>query len=237
MATLMVILAISLGGGSLLLFGVFLYSGPFNLVHLGWSEPALLTWDLSLSLMFFVQHSLMLRRGFRSRFAKGITPHYYGAVYAIVSGIALTVVVILWQTSSIRVYAFSGMLRWLLRSFVFLGGAGMGWGIYALRSFDPFGLMAIRAHERGQQLPEPNLVLRGPYLWVRHPLYLAAILLIWSSPEVNADRLLFNVVWTAWIYLATFFEETDLVDAFGEAYREYQRKVPRLLPWRLHLVR
>jgi protein-S-isoprenylcysteine O-methyltransferase Ste14 len=54
--------------------------------------------------------------------------------------------------------------------------------------------------------------------------------MIWSCPDLTADRLLFNVLWTAWIITATFLEERDLVELFGEDYRMYQRLIPMLLP-------
>ena len=34
------------------------------------------------------------------------------------------------------------------------------------------------------------MVVRGPYRWVRHPLYLTTLLMIWSYPDLTADRLL-----------------------------------------------
>jgi protein-S-isoprenylcysteine O-methyltransferase Ste14 len=232
MSSLILVLATFSGGASLLLFGIFLLIGPLHLVATGWSEPIALAWDAALSLVFFVQHSVMLRSGFRSRLAKLIPPHAHGALYAMVSGIVLTALVVLWQGSSILIYGLQGSPRWLLRGLVPLSMAGFTWAAYALRSFDPLGLAAIRVHGHGQELPPAELIIRGPYLWVRHPLYSLSIVLIWSNPDVTTDRLLFNVLWTTWIYVGTFFEETDLVSEFGAAYRDYQRRVPRLIPWR-----
>ena len=64
------------------------------------------------------------------------------------------------------------------------------------------------------------------------PPYFSVLILIWTSPEVTADRLLFNVLWTAWMVVATILEEKDLVADFGDVYRDYQRMVPMLIPWR-----
>jgi protein-S-isoprenylcysteine O-methyltransferase Ste14 len=80
-------------------------------------------------------------------------------------------------------------------------------------------------------------VVRGPYRWVRHPLYLFMILMIWSCPDLTSDRLLFNGLWTVWIAIGSIFEERDLVSEFGNAYREYQRKVPMLIPRHFHPIR
>ena len=66
---------------------------------------------------------------------------------------------------------------------------------------------------------------------MRHPLYLAVIVLIWACPDMTADRLLFNVLWTAWIVVGTVLEEVDLIAELGDEYREYRRTVPMLIPW------
>ena len=61
--------------------------------------------------------------------------------------------------------------------------------------------------------------------------------MIWAYPYLTADRLLFNVMFTLWISIGTVLEERDLVAVFGHAYRDYQNKVPRLLPRRIRPVR
>ena len=76
------------------------------------------------------------------------------------------------------------------------------------------------------------LTVRGPYRWVRHPLYAFILLLIWACPDLAADRLLFNVLWTSWVVVGTVLEERDLAAEFGEDYLRYQRRVPMLVPWK-----
>jgi methanethiol S-methyltransferase len=233
MAIIILTLATLLGGGSLVLFGGFLFLGPLNLVPMGWTEPWALAWDGFISLVFFAQHSTMLRRGFRDRLGRHLPSRYHGALYAVASGLALTVVVVFWQASPTTVLVLQGFPRLLVRALFVLALAGMAWGGHALGPFDPLGLEAFRTHARGTQPSPPKLVIRGPYLFVRHPLYFFSIVMIWAYPNVSTDRLLFNLIWTAWIHGATFLEEADLAAVFGEPYRDYQRKVPRLIPWRL----
>ena len=121
---------------------------------------------------------------------------------------------------------------------------GFVWGVYALRTFDPFGVRPIRDHLRGasnQSLASPlsagDLVVRGPYRLVRHRLYSCIIVLLWADPQMNASRLLFAVMWTAWIYAGTLMEERDLMAEFGDKYRQYRRQVPMLAPWRGRLAK
>lgn len=225
-------LATVLGGGSLLLFGAFLITGPFTIIRFDASEARLLIWNGALSMLFFIQHSGMMRASFRTWLSSAIPRHYHGASYAIASGIVLTIVILLWQTSQTVLFSIQGPLQVLPRAVSLLAIAGIIWGVHALRSFDAFGRIPIVVHLRGEQLRAPGFVLQGPYLWVRHPLYFFTLVLIWSTPDLTSDRLLFNVLWSFWIVLGSYLEEKDAVAEFGERYRRYQKIVPMLLPWR-----
>jgi len=230
---IIIYLALIFGWGSLLLFGIFLYVGSFSLWNAGLTETKLLAVDAGLSLLFFIQHSAMLRKSFRRQASLFIPKHYYAAFYAIVSGIALFIPMILWQKSAISVMEATGYFRWLFRILFVLSITGFIWGIRALGAFDPFGIKSIVNHLKNREPKIMPLAIRGPYRFVRHPLYFFMLLMIWSCPDLTADRLLFNVLWTLWVIVGTLLEERDLVHEFGEAYQNYQKKIPMLLPLKI----
>ena len=179
-----------------------------------------------------VQHSGMVRREFRDR-TSGIIPRRYGrAVYSIASGLLLTAIVTLWQPSDTHLFVLDGPFRLAAYAGVLAAIAVFVWGAIAQRRLDLFGLAAIQAHLRGTTEAASELVIRGPYRWVRHPWYAAAIVLFWSCPDMTADRLLFNVLWTVWICMGATFEEKDLLTEFGDDYARYRQRVPMLIPWR-----
>ena len=229
-----IFIAYIFGGGSLVMFGAFCYIGALHLVELGLNGSVTLIFDLCLSLAFFLQHSGMVRKSFRRFLSRVITEAYVSAFYAISSGIVLCAVIIFWQESSSTVATAKGALRLLLRVIFAASIVGFYWGTKALGFFDPYGIRAIKYGLRGKKPKEISLTISGPYRWVRHPLYLFVLLMIWSCPDLTFDRLLFNVLWSVWIYIGAMLEERDLVADFGEAYREYKRKVPMLIPWRIH---
>jgi protein-S-isoprenylcysteine O-methyltransferase Ste14 len=226
----MISLARILGGLSLLLFIIFLFVGSLNLLDMHLDESGVLWFDAGLSLLFFIQHSGMIRKWFRNRLGRFIPEEYTGAIYAIASGIVLLLVILLWQTSTQTVITPSGLLRWSLRAVFFLCLLGFYWGVKALRFFDPLGLRPIINRLRGRNPKPVPITATGPYRWIRHPLYLFMILMIWSCPDLTMDRLLFNLLWTIWIVIGSYFEEIDLLVEFGDAYREYQKRVPMLIP-------
>jgi methanethiol S-methyltransferase len=226
--TLVVAAASSFALGAFVVLGVV---GLRGLRPFGWSETGLLVWDAGLSLLFFLQHSGMARAGFRARFATFVSPDCHGIVYAIVSGFVLALVALLWQRSNAPLLVLRGVYAWVARGFCGWALFVFAWSVWALRSFDPLGLAALRGARHAEERAA-RLEIRGPYRWVRHPAYASALVLIWSAPELTSDRLLFAVLWTAWIWMASVLEEADLVARFGNAYREYRARVPRFVPWR-----
>jgi len=225
-------LAALLGPCALLVFALFLFAGSLDLVNLKMGETEKLWVDAGLCMAFFMQHSTMIRKSFRKRLVQLIPEGYSGVLYTIASSIVLLLLIVFWQESAYSLAMPHNVVRWFSRTLYFLSIAGFFWGVKALGFFDPFGLKAILDHLRGPRPIPLSLTVRGPYRWVRHPLYLFVLLMIWSCPHLTADRLLFNVLCTAWIIVGTLLEERDLVAYFGDAYRHYQSKVPMLIPWR-----
>ncbi len=227
-------LAVAVGGGALLLFAIYLFAGFQRLVDLDLEPLPALLWDAGLSAVFFLQHSGMVRRPVRGRVATAVGEPLVGVVYSVASGAALLACLVLWQPVGEPIVSLGQVGSGLARLLFLLGIAGFFWGVKALGSFDTFGLQPVldRIRRRAAKPESQPLAIRGPYRWVRHPLYLFALMLFWSAPEITADRLLFNVLWTCWVVAGTILEERDLVAQFGDAYVEYQREVPMLLPWR-----
>ncbi len=220
-----------LSGSSLIAFAVFLYAGRLDLSNLGLNEHQALLFNAGLSLAFFIQHSGMVRRSFRQFLFRFSPEAYNGAIYSITSGIFLFLVVIFWQGTSV-LFEAEGITRFLLRVVFIFSIAGFVWGIKALGFFDPFGIEAVLNHWPDRNPQPAAFTVRGPYRWARHPLYLFVLVMIWSCPQLTADRLLFNIFWSAWIFFGTLLEERDLVEQFGDAYRDYQQKVPMLFPFK-----
>jgi methanethiol S-methyltransferase len=227
---MLMFLSVCIGGGSLVLFVYFVLFGAPLTVTIARSQPVRLAWDALLCLVFFLQHSGMIRRGVKDRTTGRIPAAHYPALYSIASGVALIALVLLWQPSDRFLFRLGGAGRWLSFCVALVAVVGFVWGVRSLRWFDPFGRLALQAGSRGSPPPAAVFVVEGAYRVVRHPLYLFMLVLIWSTPRFSTDQLLFNLLWTLWIVVGTRLEERDLVADFGESYRRYQQSVPMLIP-------
>ena len=81
--------------------------------------------------------------------------------------------------------------------------------------------------------PDQELVTTGPYSYVRHPLYLAFLLMLTSTGLLSSNWFI-GVVGVLLIASITVVripaEEALLSQRFGEQYREYRQRTPALLP-------
>jgi protein-S-isoprenylcysteine O-methyltransferase Ste14 len=74
------------------------------------------------------------------------------------------------------------------------------------------------------------LRIDGVYRIVRHPLYLFSMLVLWPLPVMTFNLLVFNVAATLYFGIGSLIEERRLERVYGDAYRNYRREVPWLIP-------
>jgi protein-S-isoprenylcysteine O-methyltransferase Ste14 len=81
--------------------------------------------------------------------------------------------------------------------------------------------------------PPRELVVRGPYRYVRNPMISGVLLVLLGEALVLRSQPHFLWACTFFAINAVYIpllEEPDLEQRFGESYREYRRHVPRLFP-------
>ena len=83
----------------------------------------------------------------------------------------------------------------------------------------------------GRPYTQPSFGTPLLYRIVRHPLYVGWFFAFWMTPTMTVAHLVFAVATTVYILLAIQFEERDLVTFHGQAYEDYRRRVPMLIPF------
>lgn len=188
--------------------------------------------DLALLGVFAIQHSVMARRGFKRRWTQVVSWYVERSTYVVFASAALAL--LLWQWRPLPQVIWDVRNGWSdtpLRLLFWIG-----WGILLLSTFlvnhfELFGLQQVWGHFRGAEFHSPAFKTPGLYRVVRHPLYAGFIIAFWATPFMTAGHLLFSVASTGYILLGIFFEERDLIKAFGQQYRDYSRRVPMLIPF------
>ena len=162
------------------------------------------------------------------------TDRWYRLVYNLLAGLTLLPLLPMLALLPDRVlYTLPPPWLWLALLGQFMAVAGIAYGAWLTNIWHFLGLCQLLGMPAGERLNcKPPLVVSGLYRWVRHPLYFLGLVLIWLTPQMTVNRLALFGVFSIYLYVGTFFEERRLVAEFGDRYRDYQRQVPRLIPWR-----
>ena len=84
-----------------------------------------------------------------------------------------------------------------------------------------------------RMIEEQALITSGPYQLIRHPIYSAFLLILGSTLLISANWLI-GFTWLGMTLLEVasriHFEESLMLEYFGDQYREYMKHTGRLLP-------
>jgi protein-S-isoprenylcysteine O-methyltransferase Ste14 len=92
------------------------------------------------------------------------------------------------------------------------------------------GIAQIINRDKGAETCTVNISTKGLLGIVRHPMYLAVMILVWTFNETPID-MLFNVIMTIYFIIGTHLEERKLISCYGREYEEYKKKVPMFIPF------
>jgi protein-S-isoprenylcysteine O-methyltransferase Ste14 len=181
--------------------------------------------------VFAVQHSVMARRWFKERWTQVVPWAIERSTYVLAASLALMLVIWQWRPIGIEIWSVEDPTARAVIWAVF----ALGWGTvllatFLINHFDLFGLRQVWLPLTGR--PYTPVTLRTPRLYrhLRHPLYFGFLLAFWATPHMTLAHLLFAAATTAYILVAIQLEERDLVHEHGQAYEEYRRKVPMIIP-------
>jgi methanethiol S-methyltransferase len=184
-------------------------------------RPAALAADAVLIALFASHHSLFARDVVKSWLAQYVPPHLLRSVYVWVASLLWLTVIAGWQRVGGLLFQTTVLL-----TLVQLIGVVLIWR--SVRAIDPLELAGIRPAD----VSKGGLQAHGPYRWVRHPLYLGWVLIVFGAARMTGDRLAFAAMTSAYLIVAIPWEERSLERSFGEAYRRYKAEVRwRLVPF------
>jgi protein-S-isoprenylcysteine O-methyltransferase Ste14 len=220
--------AYAAGMAVLALFGAFLL-GFDLLARAGAPLAEALAVDIALIALFGVQHSVMARPAFKEAWTRLVPRAIERSTYVIVSALALGALIAFWKPTPGVLWEASGGTAIALYAVFGLGAAILVSSTFMIDHFDLFGLkQAWNAGRTCRPSSDFRVVLL--YRLVRHPIMLGFLVMFWAVPRMTLDHLVLSLGLTAYILVALHFEERDLVEEHGEAYRRYRREVSALIP-------
>ena len=205
---------------------------------------------------FALHHSVFARSGAKAWLARRLPRGLDRSAYVWLASVLFLAVCVMWQPLPGTAWQVSGLGRWVLHA-AQLGGLVLTLRSAArIDIWELAGVRQARAASSRAGLTAPSaapvpdavcasapsapsaatadgtaLEISGPYRWLRHPIYLGWVLLVFGAPTMTAGRLLFAAVSTLYLIVAIPYEERSLTSEFGPAYVEYQRQVRwRLIP-------
>ncbi|MBI5523612.1 MAG: hypothetical protein HY910_13365 [Desulfarculus sp.] len=171
-------------------------------------------------------HSLLVQENVRARLQAltHLPPSAYRLFYSIFAMFSIL-------PPLLFTYALGGFRSWPWAwpwwpPQVLLAGGAMALILWAewvmvLAGVDNFGLRQAMSHHEDPLV----LVRRGPYARLRHPMYLATLVLLWTRALTPPD-LVASLVLTVYMALGTWHEERKLRRQMGQAYYDYAKRVP-----------
>ena len=188
--------------------------------------------NLLLMSLFAVQHSVMARKGFKAWWTKYVPKPVERSTYVLTASLCLLLLfwqwrpipAVVWQVDNPDLAAAVAMLS--------LGGWGLVFtSTFLINHFELFGVSQVANHLVDREVPAPKFRTPLLYKFVRHPIYLGFIIAFWAAPVMTVGHLMFAAVTTAYIMVGIWLEERDLIEMFGDQYREYKQRVSMLIPW------
>jgi len=187
--------------------------------------------DTCLLALFALQHSVMARQGFKQRWTRIVPPPVERSTYVFLSSLLL--LFLFWQWRPILSVVWEvhkPNLQLILEALFWIGWLISFHSTFLVDHLDFFGLRQVYLYARGREYAAPRFKMPDLYQYVRHPIMMGLLVSFWATPVMTAGHLLFAIGMTVYILIGIQLEERDLLSAYGEAYREYRRRVWMIFP-------
>lgn len=223
-----------------LAYFLFSYSVTFGEIATGDATASAVATNVLLFSAFALHHSVFARLPVRAFVRRIVPSQLERSVYVWAASLMLIAVCFYWRAVPGVVWQVPSPWNWAVW-LVQLAGIWL-----TLRSavvIDGLDLAGVRQIQTpNSQFPTPKNTpiqgelevgrwefrTEGPYGWVRHPIYLGWMLVVFSVGTMTMTRLVFATISSVYLLVAIPFEERT-IRAQSPSYDDYMRRVPRKL--------
>ena len=182
-------------------------------------------WIWLSGLLFAVIHSVVASHTCKQwAYAHGLHEPHYRLLYSVFALITTG----LWtffvhQLPDVPFYQTDGLIWMVMVSLQVLGV------IVALAAFQPIDGLVFLGLRKANEGTDPFIV-SGIYRWLRHPMYVGAMLILLAMPEQTQNGFHFALVICVYFIIGSRFEETRMLREHPD-YANYQASVSAFMPW------
>jgi protein-S-isoprenylcysteine O-methyltransferase Ste14 len=206
---------------------LFTYTFTFGEIATGPRRARDLAWNAALFAAFALHHSVFARTPIRAYIARSVPPALERTLYVTVASLMLIATCAAWRPVPGVLWRVDGVLAPVL----YAGQAFAVWlTIWSASIIDVRALAGLPGAAGamtgpGIAAPPADFETRGPYGWVRHPIYTGWFMLVFCVPVMTLTRLEFAVTSCGYLLIAMPFEEGTLRRTAGPAYDRYRTDV------------
>ena len=186
-------------------------------------------WLILIIIVWGIVHSIMASLGFkdflRRTFEDGWM-RFYRLFYNVFSVLSFApIFYLVFALPSKNLYQAPAPWNYLM-----LAGQGLSALLLLVAVLQTDTLSFVGLRQLFEDEKNGELVTRGLYHLMRHPLYTFGLLFLWLSPEMTVNSFVFYILLTFYILVGAYFEERKLLREFGQAYADYKDSTPMLIP-------
>jgi methanethiol S-methyltransferase len=184
---------------------------------------------------YCILHSLLISISFTkyiTNILKGFFA-FYRLFYVLIS-LVLLIPLINYTAQIDRTVIISYSFPWSIVRNIFMYGSLVMFFWAFFFSYDPLAFFGIRQilgfKKKNEKIFSSEIKKSGLLGVVRHPMYLALIIYLWTQTFSTVD-IIVNIILTIYVVIGTLLEEKKLIFEFGDSYKQYQEQVPMLIPF------
>lgn len=192
--------------------------------------------------LFAFTHSFLASNKIKERLIKNIGEKiaFYRLFYNLTSVIFFLTFLFLAPKPDVIIYDLHypfDIITFVLQIISFLG---LLWSLKGIDLKEFLGIAQLMRYIKGEYNIDDvdaieNFRVEGAYKFVRHPVYFFTILFLGFRPSMDLFYFVTFICIVIYFYIGSIYEERKLVKKYGVIYSEYQKRVPRLIPYKIFI--
>ena len=214
------------------MLGFLQSTGVPKAINDGEMGPAATAVSINLFLVFLFGffHSLMARDSFKRWWTRIVPADAERSTFVLQSALFLLLAMVYWQPMPGVIWQLGGVAEIVVLTLFVVGVLTVLTSTFLIDHFELFGLKQVWFANRERPQPKAKFVEPLLYRLVRRPMQLGMVITLFATPLMTTGHLVFAVSMTLYVLIGLYFEERALLREFGDRYRDYQQRVPMLIP-------